>query len=127
MQLDIVTPERQLLSADVTQVQIPGMEGDITILGPHAPVVTTLRPGFLKVTSSDGTTDYVVTGGFAEISGESTSVLAEEAVLKADASAEMLDAAIETAQSALDVADSAGKAAIAQRINDLTDLKSRLG
>ncbi|MEO0914592.1 MAG: ATP synthase F1 subunit epsilon [Pseudomonadota bacterium] len=127
MHLDIVTPERQLLSAEVSMVQIPGMEGDMAVMGNHAPTVTTLRPGVLTVTGGDGVQEFVVTGGFAEISGAGTSVLAEQAVPRADAGSEMFDALLGEAKAALETADDASKAAIAQRVNDITDLKSRIG
>ena len=69
MQFDLVSPERRLASLEVTAVQIPGADGDLTAMPGHAPVITNLRPGILKVESPSGNTDYVVTGGFAEIVG----------------------------------------------------------
>ena len=84
VQFDLVSPERLLASVDAKEVQIPGAEGDMTALPDHAPLITTLRPGVLRVTSTDGETEYVVTGGFAEISPSGISVLAERAVPKAD-------------------------------------------
>ena len=79
MQFDLVSPERRLASLEVSAVQIPGADGDLTAMPGHAPVITNLRPGILKVESPSGNTDYVVTGGFAEI-GEGLSVLAERAL-----------------------------------------------
>ena len=75
VQFDLVSPERLLASVDAKEVQIPGAEGDMTALPDHAPLITTLRPGVLKVTSSEGAAEYVVTGGFAEISPAGISVL----------------------------------------------------
>ncbi|KUF09730.1 F0F1 ATP synthase subunit epsilon [Pseudoponticoccus marisrubri] len=83
MQFDLVSPERRLLSAEVTSVQIPGADGDLTAMPNHAPLITTLRPGLLTVETDKGTQEFVVTGGFAEI-GESLSVLAEKALPRAD-------------------------------------------
>src|SRR5690606_23163745 len=60
-----------------TEVQIPGAEGDLTAMPGHAPTITTLRPGILKVIGPEGEQDFVVTGGFAEISAEACTVLAE--------------------------------------------------
>jgi len=79
MQFDLVSPERRLASLEVSAVQIPGADGDLTAMPGHAPVITNLRPGILKVEAPSGNTDYVVTGGFAEI-GEGLSVLAERAL-----------------------------------------------
>ena len=77
MQFDLVSPERRLASLQVASVQIPGADGDMTAMPDHAPVITTLRPGVLSVDGPSGTTEYLVTGGFAEISSEGASVLAE--------------------------------------------------
>ena len=84
MQFDLVSPERRLASMQVTAVQIPGADGDMTAMPDHAPTITTLRPGVLRVEGPEGTAEYVVTGGFAEISSEGVSVLAERAVSKGD-------------------------------------------
>ncbi len=114
MQFDLVSPERSLASTQATEVQIPGAEGDFTAMPDHAPVITTLRPGVLKVMTGSGTEEYFVTGGFAEVSGEGTSVLAERAYLKADVTRDMLDEMIADANAAsesaaADAVDSASK------------------
>ena len=93
MQFDLVSPERHLASGQVTSVQIPGVEGDLTAMSGHMPLITTLRPGVLRVSSEDGDQDYVVTGGFAEI-GKGLSILAEKAVLRSEMTQETYDAMI---------------------------------
>ena len=98
-QFDLVSPERRLASLEVTSVLIPGAEGDMTAMKDHAPVITTLRPGVMKVSGPEGDTDYVVTGGFAEISNRGISVLAERAVPKGDMTQEHLDEMMDEAQS----------------------------
>ena len=97
MQFDLVSPERRLASGQVTSVQIPGVEGDLTAMPGHMPMITTLRPGVLRVSSEDGDQDYVVTGGFAEI-GEGLSVLAEKAVLRSEMTQETYDEMIKEAE-----------------------------
>ena len=97
MQFDLVSPERRLASLEVTAVQIPGADGDLTAMPGHAPVITNLRPGILKVESPEGSTDYVVTGGFAEI-GEGLSVLAERALPLEELSQEAFDEILEEAK-----------------------------
>ena len=79
MQFDLVSPERKLASAQVRAVQIPAAAGDMTAMADHAATITSLRPGVLVSEGPDGETRYVVTGGFAEISPQGTSVLAERA------------------------------------------------
>ena len=91
LQFDLVSPERRLASMAATEVQIPGAEGDLTAMEGHAPVLVGLRPGILRASGADGTTAYVVTGGFAEINASGVSVLAEQAVPIAEATPAMLD------------------------------------
>ena len=97
MQFDLVSPERRLTSGQVTAVQIPGVEGDLTAMPGHMPMITTLRPGVLRVSSEEGDKDYVVTGGFVEI-GEGLSVLAEKAVLRSEMTQETFAAMLEEAE-----------------------------
>jgi len=126
MRLDIVTPERQLLSEDVTSVQLPGMEGDMGIMENHAPLVTTLRPGVLKVEGGSGG-EYVVFGGFAEINADGTSVLAEKALPRAEVTREHLDAALDEAKAAAEIAEGNAAVIAAQRINDMGELINQIG
>ena len=88
VQFDLVSPERLLASTQAKEVQIPGAEGDMTAMPDHAPLITTLRPGVLKVSGSDGDASYVVTGGFAEINASSISVLAERAIPQSEVTQE---------------------------------------
>ena len=103
MQFDLVSPERRVASLEVTSVQIPGADGDMTAMPGHAPLITTLRPGILRVESTGGTQEYVVTGGFAEI-GENLSVLAERALPREEMTQETFDAILEEARAALKTA-----------------------
>jgi len=97
MQFDLVSPERRLASKEVTSVQIPGTEGDLTAMPGHMPLITTLRPGILTVVSEGEEEAYVVTGGFAEV-GTGLTVLAERAVLRSKMTQEDFDAMLEEAQ-----------------------------
>lgn len=99
---DLVSPERRLTSGHVASVQLPGTEGDMTAMAGHAPTITTLRPGVLSTEGPDGTAEYVVTGGFAEISAESVTVLAERAMLKADVTQEHYEEMVAEAQAQYD-------------------------
>jgi F-type H+-transporting ATPase subunit epsilon len=90
LQFDLVSPERSLASLEVTEVQIPGSEGDMTAMAGHAPTITTLRPGILRIVSAEGTQSFAVTGGFAEITAAATSVLAERAMPADAVTAEMM-------------------------------------
>lgn len=78
MQFDLVSPERSLVSVAAREVRLPGTDGDLTAMPGHAPTIVTLRPGMVTVIDSGGTaTEFAVTGGFAEINGDSVSLLAE--------------------------------------------------
>lgn len=100
MQFDLVSPERSLASLQVRAVQLPGADGDMTAMPDHAPTITTLRPGLLRVDSAEGTSEYVVTGGFAEIGGDAMSVLAEKAIPVTEMNRGHLDEMIEEARAA---------------------------
>jgi F-type H+-transporting ATPase subunit epsilon len=76
---ELVSPEKLLFSGDVQQVDVPGAEGDFGVLEGHAPMIVALRPGILTVHSSVGTQRIVVLGGFAEVSAEGLTVLADVA------------------------------------------------
>jgi F-type H+-transporting ATPase subunit epsilon len=76
---ELVSPEKLLFSGDVEQVDVPGAEGDFGVLAQHAPMVTTLRPGILTVHGAGGEQKIVVLGGFAEVSADGLTVLAEVA------------------------------------------------
>lgn len=80
MQFDLVTPERKLSSGPVREVRIPGADGDLTAMPDHAPLITTLRPGLLTVVGAEGIVSYAVTGGFAEVTAQGVTVLAERAL-----------------------------------------------
>jgi F-type H+-transporting ATPase subunit epsilon len=76
---ELVSPEKLLFSGEVQQVDLPGAEGDFGVLAQHAPMVTTLRPGILTVHGVDGEQKIVVLGGFAEVSVDGLTVLADVA------------------------------------------------
>lgn len=82
---EMVSPDRLLATADVDMVIVPGMEGDFGVLPGHAPLITTLRPGVVEIhTEGEDVEQVFVRGGFAEVTPEGLTVLAEEAVPMAD-------------------------------------------
>ena len=77
---ELVSPQRLLLSEEVDMVILPGAEGDIGVLADHAPVISTVRPGVITVYQGTSVSDRIfVAGGFAEVTPERCTVLAEEA------------------------------------------------
>jgi F-type H+-transporting ATPase subunit epsilon len=91
---ELVTPERMLMSEDVSQVVVPGTEGDFTVLAGHAPVISTIRPGVIAASLGDGrTVRLFVNGGFTEVDQNRLTVLAERAL-----EVEAMDAALIAAE-----------------------------
>src|SRR5881409_3364161 len=80
LHFDLVSPEKLLFSGDVSQVDLPGAEGDLGVLAGHAPLITALRPGIMTIHRDAGEIKVVVNGGFAEVNPEGLTVLAEMAV-----------------------------------------------
>jgi F-type H+-transporting ATPase subunit epsilon len=75
--LSIVTPEKQLVSDEVDQVNAPGTDGDLGILFDHAPLLTNLRSGQLSYEKDGETVALVVSGGYLEVTDNRVTVLAE--------------------------------------------------
>jgi F-type H+-transporting ATPase subunit epsilon len=83
MNLEILTPERKLYSGEVYGVQLPGVDGLFEVLEKHAPMVSALKPGKLKVLKDKSLTDsasYSIQGGFVEVFYNKVTVLVEGAV-----------------------------------------------
>ena len=81
LNLEIVSPEKLLLSKDVDMVVIPAAEGDMGVLEGHTPMTVTLRGGIVSLYTGDQVTDTLfVAGGFAEVTPERVTVLAGEAL-----------------------------------------------
>ena len=77
LNLNVVTPEKQLVAEEVDQVNAPGTEGDLGILFDHAPILTNLRPGQLSYEKDGETVIMVVSEGYLEVSDNRVTVLAE--------------------------------------------------
>jgi F-type H+-transporting ATPase subunit epsilon len=77
---ELVSPTRLVFSGEVEQVDVPGAEGDFGVLAGHAPFVATLRPGVLTIRDAGGAKRVFVRDGFAEVSAQGLTVLAETAV-----------------------------------------------
>ena len=102
IQFDLVSPEKKLASLEVSEIQIPGSDGDLTAMAEHAPLLTTLRPGLLSVKTGSDLMEYIVTGGFVEISGTNVSVLAEEALPRNEVNTSIIEELINKATVALE-------------------------
>ena len=77
LQFDLVSPEKLVFSAQVDAVQIPGEEGDFGVLPNHSPVMSMIRQGTLTVEADGETHSFELSGGFADVTPEGVTVLAE--------------------------------------------------
>ncbi|MEM8571094.1 MAG: ATP synthase F1 subunit epsilon [Pseudomonadota bacterium] len=128
LQFDLVSPEQKVASSEAKSVQIPGMLGDFTAMPQHSPFLSTIRPGIVKVTTESETFEYVVTGGFAEVTASATSILAEQAVPREDFDTAMLESLAADAEYGLNEAtDDESRILASQRVRDVAYLKSQLG
>ncbi|MEN5082077.1 F0F1 ATP synthase subunit epsilon [Bosea sp. TWI1241] len=92
---ELVSPERILFSGEATSVIVPSVEGEMTVLAGHAPLVATLKAGVVLVQTSDSNgKEFFVNGGLIEINQVSATILAEQARFIEDVDAAVLDAEI---------------------------------
>ncbi len=128
LKFELVSPERLLLSGDVRQVVVPGVEGEFTVLANHAPVLSTMKPGVVTVTDANGAEERIfVHGGFAEINPAGLTVLAEEAIAVKDLSAERLGQQIKNAEEDVaDATDPEKKRKAQETLDHLKELKAVL-
>ena len=99
---ELVSPERILFSGDVISVIVPSVEGEMTVLAGHAPLVATLKAGivFVQTTESNGK-EFFINGGLVEVNQTSTTILAEQGRFIEDVDTAVLDAEILTAETRL--------------------------
>ncbi|MFA6338664.1 MAG: ATP synthase F1 subunit epsilon [Candidatus Paceibacterota bacterium] len=80
IKFEIVSPERKVFEAEITQATIPTKEGEVTILPEHIPLVTSLIPGVIEIKTSKGDIEILsVSGGFLEVLNNKISILADTA------------------------------------------------
>jgi F-type H+-transporting ATPase subunit epsilon len=125
---DLVSPEKLLFSGDVTQVDVPGEEGDFGVMAGHAPFVAIMKPGVLTVYGDGAPRRIVVHGGFAEIGPTGLTVLAEEATPVEEIDAATLAQSIKDAEEDVnDAVDAATLDKARTRLEHLRTLKGALG
>ena len=106
--LDFVTPERLLYSEEVEQIIVPGSEGEFTILSEHSPIISSLKPGFIKIYEeiSNEPIIYFVTDGFIDMASNQLTILAQSAIEKGQLTAKKLEDIINMYQGEVDVTES---------------------
>lgn len=98
LNFSLVSPARELFSGQVDHVIAPGSEGEFGVLPNHAPFMSTLRSGRLRIIDGDVVHRYFVHGGFADVTSEGLTVLAEEAIRLEDLNEEGIKEAIAEAE-----------------------------
>ena len=101
LRLEIVTPEAKAYSEDVEMVVLPGTDGELGVYPQHVPVLTTLKPGELRIFKDGRATSLAVGEGFAEITGDAISVLTDMALESTAIDEAAAEAAVARAQAAM--------------------------
>ena len=101
LKLEIVTPETKIYSEDVDMVTLPGSEGELGVYPRHVPLLTTLKPGELRVLKSGRETAMAIGEGFVEIKADAVSVLTDMALESAQIDLAAAEAAVERAEAAM--------------------------
>jgi F-type H+-transporting ATPase subunit epsilon len=124
---DLVSPERMVFSGDVEQVDVPGAEGDFGVLAHHAPLIAMLKPGILTIFGAGEARRIVVVGGFAEVNGQSLTVLADMAVPVEDFDRSSLASQIKDCEEDVaDTTDDAERDAAREKLEQLKALDAAL-
>lgn len=100
--LEIVTPERLAYSGVVDSVQLPGSEGELGVLPHHAPLVSTLGVGELRIRTAGTEESFAIVGGFLQVRPDKVVVMAETADMASEIDLEAAEAARREAQRALE-------------------------
>ena len=122
IQLEIVTPERLVYEDEVDSVNVPGVEGELGILPHHAPLVSTLGYGELRIRKGGAEESFAIVGGFVQVRPDKVVVMAETADLASEIDLERAEEARREAERALETgytegADlSAARAALQQAL-----------
>jgi F-type H+-transporting ATPase subunit epsilon len=124
VQFELVSPERLLLSEPVDMVVVPGSEGDFGVLAGHAPLISTVRPGVIETYAGKTVKDRIfVAGGFAEVTRERCTVLAEEALPVTELDRAAIEAEARTAREDIGLAKDAAQRAAAERALAIAEAK----
>lgn len=127
-EFELVSPEKLLFSGAVESVTASGIEGDFTVMKDHAPFMTTLRPGWVRIRGGGKDADLYVRGGFADVSPSGFTILADYAVPQAEVTGAILDRDISVAEKAVESAlgDEHRRVALEER-DHLREFKATLG
>jgi ATP synthase, F1 epsilon subunit (delta in mitochondria) len=125
--LEIISPERLLLARPVSMVVIPGTDGDLGILPEHAKLITSLRGGLIDLYEDDEIIDrFFVTGGFAEVTEDRCTVLADQIVKLSELDAQVAGEQLVRAEEAYRIVDEADVVAWRRASDELITAQARV-
>jgi len=126
VQFELVSPEKLLLSEAVDMVVVPGSEGNFGVLAGHSLLISTVRPGVIDVYEGSEVSERIfVSGGFAEVTAERCTVLADEAVPLSSLDAAVIEAELRNLEGALaNLRDRAGRLTGDEREQALVELRA---
>ena len=125
LQLEIITAEGQAYSGVTELVVAPGQVGEFTVLPSHAPLITTLQPGEVRLTENGESTSLVVSGGFLEVNGNRVVILADAAERDEDIDLERAEAAVRQAQERIE--NRSGEMDLESALSSLRRAQARVG
>ncbi|MCC5995067.1 MAG: F0F1 ATP synthase subunit epsilon [Oceanicaulis sp.] len=127
LSFDLVSPEKRVFAGEVDMVVVPGEDGDFGVLAGHAPFMSTIRSGAIAVHSGGSVTRTFIHGGFAEVTPDGLTILAEEAIALDAVSAETVSGDLTKARETLSMArDDAERAEAEARVAKLEALLAAL-
>jgi F-type H+-transporting ATPase subunit epsilon len=126
---ELVSPERLLFAGEVEAVIVPGGEGQFTVMRDHAPFMTTMKPGVVEVVESASKKQRLfVRGGFADVSPNGLTILAEQAIAVEDMNLAHIESEIRNAEEDLsDAQTDEARRAAAEKIAQLREAQAALG
>lgn len=126
LQFSLVSPEAELFSGLVDQVDVPGTEGDFGVFVDHAPFMAAIRTGVITVYNDGVETKYMIQGGFADVMPSGLTILAEQCTPMSDVKSETLSEEITKAEAALANAEGDASLDAAQHLDGLQQLAESL-
>lgn len=128
LHFELVSPEKLLFSGAVESVIVPSIEGELTVMAQHAPVMAVLKPGVVTVSEGKGAPRRLfVRGGFADVTDKGLTILAEHAIPLEELNAEALAQLVKNAEEDLhDAASDDAKRDAAEKLSQLKELRTAL-
>ncbi len=123
----LVAPEREVFHGAVDQVVAPGTEGEFGVLFAHAPMMATLKPGALRILNDGAERRIFVNGGFADVTPQGLTVLAEDALDLSEINAAALEAELKDAREDVAGASAAARAQAERKLTRLEAIRRALG